>query len=278
MIIVADSGSTKTDWRIIDHNKKVSRKQTIGLNPYIVAEGRVEQEVKAHLLKTITPEWISDIYFYGAGCSTDEKKNQIKNELLACFPKAKVMVEHDLLGAARAVCGTEPGVAGILGTGSNICFYDGTQIQRTITSRGWILGDEGSGNHMGRILIKDFLADRLPESILQNLTEEFELDKEKVLNQVYKKKLPNRYLAGFSKFIKEHEDNDYCNQIVIKAFTEFFTEQVSLIPEMKDYPLNLVGSVGYYFEAQLRKVAEEFDVNIGTINKKPIDNMLAFHM
>jgi glucosamine kinase len=278
MILVADSGSTKTDWRIIDHNKKVYRKQTIGLNPYIVSEGKVEKEVRANLLKNIAPEWITDIFFYGAGCSTPDKKNFIYKELIKVFPNSNVLVEHDMLGAARALCGNKPGLAGILGTGSNICFYDGNNITKTIVSRGWILGDEGSGNHLGRLLIKDYIADRLPGDLKSKLEAEYELNKEIVLDQVYKKPFPNRYLAGFSKFIKDNEDFEYCQNVVNEAFNHFFTEQVSLVNAGEKQTLNLVGSVAYYFKEILENVAAMYNVSIGIIDKKPIDNLVKFHM
>jgi len=277
MIIVADSGSTKTDWRIIDSKGKVYRKQTIGFNPYIVSAVKMHQELKNNLIKQIAPEWISEIYFYGAGCSTPDKKEFIRYEISRIYPNAKIVVNHDILGAARALLGKNAGLIGILGTGSNCCYFNGSEISKIFTSCGWILGDEGSGNHLGRLLIRDYLSDRLPADILKKFNETFKTNHNEILDVIYKKPLPNRYLAGFSKFMKENEESEYINGLVTYSFNEYFERQVKLFDELKCNEIHFVGSVAHYFEAQLKEVAKKFNYSVGIINKKPIDNLVDFH-
>lgn len=281
MILIADSGSTKTDWRLIDDKKKIHQANTQGINPYFVSTEDISKILQCELLP-ILPEFIEnekiEIHFYGAGCSSIEKCNDVKSGIENVFKHAQITVEHDLLAAARALCGHQEGLAAILGTGSNSCYYNGKKILQNQPSLGFILGDEGSGAYLGKQLICDFLNNEMPEEISNRIKERFKLTKDDVLENVYKKPFPSRYLASFSKFIYQNLKYEYCHNLVVHAFRLFFERHICKYPRKGELPLGIVGSVGFYYSNIISRIADEKGIPMGKIMESPISGLTLYHM
>lgn len=280
MILLADSGSTKTDWRLIDANQQIYQYATQGINPYL----QNQEEITAILEKELIPQLksgmqshVSEIHFYGAGCGTVQKKKSVAASLSSLFSSALIEVNTDLLGAARALCGSQPGIAAILGTGSNTCYYDGVAIVENHPSLGYILGDEGSGAHIGKTFIQAYLNKELPESLSQRFYDRFQLDKEQILDQIYKQPLPNRFLASFTKFVYQNLKEQYIIDLVAGCFNQLFDKHV-LKYEHTSLKLNCVGSVAFYFSNILRAVAVNKGVVIDKIIETPIAALTLFHL
>ncbi len=277
MILIADSGSTKTDWRIIDQSKKIHQASTQGFNPYFQEATTITENLKKELLPFLPNEMVRKVYFYGAGCSNAEKIKVIETALENVFPGVSVEVEHDLLAAARALCGNKPGLVAILGTGSNSCLFDGKAIVENIASLGFILGDEGSGAHIGKTFIQAYLNKELPVEISENFYSRFKLAKDDILEAIYKKPLPNRFLASFSKFIYQNSNNSVINSLLIKCFEEFFDKHICKYKNDDGLKLNIVGSVGFYFSNIIRRVAQNKGIEIEIILESPIAGLTLYH-
>jgi glucosamine kinase len=279
MILIADSGSTKTDWRLISDKQVVVSFQTEGLNPYFKSTEDVLHVLKTEVMNRIDdPSEVQSICFYGAGCSSREKRNVLTAAFEVLFPDSIITVNHDLLGAAIAVCGDQEGIAVILGTGSNSCVFDGEKITAEQNSLGYILGDEGAGAAIGKQLVTDFLYKNMPVHISVQLQERFLLSKEIILDRIYKQPLPNRYLASFVKWVGEHiGEEDYLQELVLAAFDQFFKTHITQYPNYKLYPINIVGSVGFYFQDYLHIIAFKHEVKLGTIIKTPIEGLVNYH-
>jgi glucosamine kinase len=282
MILIADSGSTKTDWRIIDSENRIHQFRTAGINPYFQSSEDIVKILQEELIPAcgslLENETISEIWFYGAGCSSPAKVQVVENALNEVFISAQIEVQHDLLAAARAVCGHKPGIAAIMGTGSNSCWYDGEKIVENIPSLGYILGDEGSGAHLGKLLLSDVLTGDAPENISKNFFERLKYSKEDVLEAVYKQPLPNRFLAQFSKFIYQNLKDPYMTDLVARSFEAFFQKHICKYSVHKDLKMGVVGSVAFYFSNILRRVAEENGVEIQTIIESPIAGLALYHL
>jgi glucosamine kinase len=280
MILIADSGSTKTDWRFIDDKGSIAQFATGGFNPYFQTTEQIALEIKTKLLPELSEKikGISvDIYFYGAGCSAPNKIKTVEDALTENFSTGILEVRHDLLAAARALCGHSEGIAAILGTGSNSCYYDGQNIVRNVDSLGFILGDEGSGAHLGKTLLAAYLNKELPVELSNRFTERFQLSKEEILENIYKKPLPNRYLASFAKFIFQNLKEQYLVDMVAGCFREFFDKHICKYEQHRDVKMGCVGSVGFYFSNILRAIAAEKGVAIGTILESPIAGLVLYH-
>lgn len=276
MILIADSGSTKTDWRYVDENQKIISFQTIGFNPYHISEPAILTELSLSKLSTIQAE-VKQVIFYGAGCSSLEKSNEIKLALQQFFLNAKVEVNHDLLAAARALCGHEKGMVAILGTGSNTCLFDGKHIVKNVSSLGYILGDEGSGSYIGKTFITALFNNELSKETVQKYHQQFKFDLNDVLDAVYKKPLPNRFLAQFAPFVFDHKGVLEIAKIIDVCFTAFFEKHICKYENYQQYPLNIVGSVGFIFKDEIEKVAARYHVKLGKVIKQPIEELVRFH-
>lgn len=276
--LIADSGSTKTDWVLTRDGGVIKKIKTVGLNPYLNTKEAIVTAIRTELLPSFSSSEIkgtTEIEFYGAGCSNDEKKRLIRDCIHSFFLLADIVVEHDLLGAAKAVCGNSPGIAAILGTGSNSCYYDGNQIIKNVISLGFILGDEGSGCYIGKQLIADFLNEEMPAALNNHLKADLGLSKDQIFDSVYKKPRANRYLASFTKWIDGYyEEFDYLHDLINRSFDDFFTKSILKYENCRDLSINVVGSVGFRFKDELVKVAESHSCKIGTVIKSPIDGLI----
>ena len=277
MILVADSGSSKTDWVLIDNNKQHTLYNSIGLNPYFTDSAKVAEVVKSILPKEFLHE-IDNVFFYGAGCANSEKSDIIKSGIQLVIKDAKVYVESDLLGAARALFKNNKGIAVILGTGSNAGFYNGKNISKTFGSFGYILGDEGSGAYLGLGLLKSYLNHEIPETISQKLELQYKLSKTEILENVYKKPFPNRYLAGFTKFLKENIDDEFIYTLIYNSFLIFFIQQIGKYDKNETGHIRFTGSVAFYFKEILQKVASHLNYKVDVILEKPIDELVKYHI
>jgi N-acetylglucosamine kinase-like BadF-type ATPase len=276
MRLIADSGSTKTAWKLIEATGKSKDMKTFGLNPFFRTEDEIYEEVKNTLLPETGTE-ISEIYFYGAGVVNEEKGNIVKNALARIYPRATVEAQSDVVGAARALFGNSAGIACILGTGSNVCLYDGEKITGGVSPLGFILGDEGSGAVMGRKLLGDYFKEVMPVSLREKFTEQFNITREEALNRVYRGEKPNQFLAQFTPFLSENADSAYCHEFVQRNFMEFFERNVTKLPDYSELPIGFVGSVAWYFSNILNNTAKSFGFGKTTIIKDPIDGLEKYY-
>jgi N-acetylglucosamine kinase-like BadF-type ATPase len=277
MKLIADSGSTKTDWVLCD-KEVIGRYSTIGYNPFFIQEVGIVESLEATLLGQVGEVDITEVYFYGAGCSSADKRLVVEKALEQVFTSANCEVNHDLLASARALLGRTAGFAAILGTGANTCLYDGNTITHNVDSLGYLIGDEGSGSFIGRKIVRDFMRQALPVELKEAFDTEYGFSNADLYDHLYFKPLPNRFLASFSKFAGAHIEHPYMQQIVRESFDAFFTYLVSRYPEYQRYPFNCVGSVGFVFSGYLTESAHQHGMQVGKIIKSPIDDLVAFHL
>ena len=278
MIVVADMGSTKTDWSFVDTDKNIVKVSTKGFNPYFYSTEEIIVLLKSEFSKQ-TFNWneITNVYFYGSGCSSKDKQRIVKNALLPFFPKAELFISHDLLASARAVCGKNKGIACILGTGANTCLFDGENIIANNPSLGFLLGDEGSGGDLGRELIKYYQYGELPKEIEDKFEAQYKMNRQKLLDEVYSTKHPNAYCAAYSTFVNENKSNPVIKQMIEERMEEFFKRHVSKYEGHQNIPINFVGSIAHYFEENLKTVAQKFGCSVGVIVKNPVNLLIAYH-
>lgn len=278
MILIADSGTTKTDWALVDEHGHVRYFETQGFNPYYRSSRELSDIVEKELMYQIDEANVAEIYFYGSGCSTDTKKMIVEDSLKAEFHHAHIEVDHDLMGAARALLGREEGIACILGTGSNSCQYDGEEITENVPSLGFLYGDEGSGTHIGKTLVTAYLHNKLPEETKKLFESTYNYSLEQILDESYNHGLPNRFLSSFSRFVKDNISDDYLKEIVCSSFRDFFTFQVKNYSKHKETAIHFTGSVAFAFRDILEEAADEMGLLMGSIVQKPIEGLIAFHM
>ena len=276
MILIADSGGSKTDWRLIDKNGLVSQASAPGFNPYY----QPIEDLKKHLREILLPkinDQVNKIFFYGAGVSSQKNQLTIKNAFLEFFPQAEIEIGWDLLAAARALCGYEPGIACILGTGSNSCLYDGKKIVDNVANLGWILADEGSGAYLGRIFLVDYLRNKIPAELASHFRERYPLSREEFLEKVYQQEKPSAFLASFMKFIFQHLKEPYCYKLVYDGFTAFYENNVMQYNNYQNLKVHFTGSIAYYFSDILRQVANDKGITVKNILEGPIAGLTLYH-
>lgn len=277
-ILIADSGSTKTDWVLLKGNGNIIRQQTIGFNPYFQSSDDISKELKQSLLPVLHDHLsgITKIAYYGAGCSSEDKIELVKQALQLAFRGILSEVNHDLLASARALCGREEGIACILGTGSNSCLYDGQRIIENVPSLGYLFGDHGSGAVIGKTFVQHYFDGKLPA----HLSQAFELsgyNRETVLENVYKRPMPNRYLANIVSFMRQYNDDRFIKNLIKNCFSDFFDHQVSKYTHAKHLPIHSVGSIGFYYKPMLEEAAKEKGFSLGKVIKSPMEGLMAYH-
>lgn len=277
MIIIADGGASKTSWRIIKDGNLHLSLNTQGLHPLFVTSEEISNVIINRILPNVAPENITSIFFYGAGCSQPEYVEVVMKPLNQLFKNALVRVESDLLGTARALCGTLPGMAAILGTGSNACQYDGINITRSIVSLGYILGDEGSGAVLGKRILKDYLVGTMPSHLSKLFLLEYDLDINKSLQHVYLNSQPNKFLASLAHFAFTHRRDPWIQQLLKTHFDEFICNIIKSFPDYDKQLLHLSGSVAAYFGEEIQQSAFCHNVKIGKIIQYPIDLLVDYH-
>ncbi len=276
MLIIADSGSTKTHWRLANKKGNLTQFQSMGLNPWY-QDDLTFQTVVNGVFEGIDLHRISTVYFYGAGVTPGTQYHRVKSLLQNLFKKAEIHVFDDITGAVRATCNGQPGITSVLGTGSNTCYSDGHKVIRKQPALGYVLGDEGSGAHLGKLLLKAYLQGDLPVETEEKFQKRYALERTDVLQRLAGEH-PNRFLASFSKFIWQHRHSTAVQELILAAFKAFFEEQIIKYPNYREIPLHLVGSVGYYYADFIRKAGKEFGVYLGTIIGNPIAAITLYHL
>ncbi len=278
MYFVAESGSTKCDWILIDNKNNESFCSTMGFNPFFHSSELIETELKkVDKIINIAPE-INGVYFYGAGCSSDELNAIVIEGLQKVFENAKINVDHDLLASAYATYNGKPQISCIIGTGSNSCFFDGEKLIEEVPALGYILGDEGSGSYYGKKLIANFLYHRLPKEIENDFIKEYNLTKDDLIEQVYMKPNANVFIASFMPFIVKHKENSYFKNMIREGFKQFIDVHVTCYKNYQDLEINFVGSIAHIFEEQLKEAAEAYTIKIGSIIKRPANALVEYHL
>ena len=276
--LIADSGSTKTDWRLAGPDGLARAIHTDGFNPYYQTTPQITDVLRAQLLPQLHEAAVSDVFFYGAGCSGPAVNFIVANALRAVLPGVQTVdVNSDMLGAARAAAGREPGIVCILGTGSNACCYDGSQITRGIQPLGFWLGDEGSGGYLGKTLVRDFFQERLPADLRDAFQRRYALDRPTLLENAYQKPYPNRYFASFTPFLSENIAHPHVVDLVTDAFALFLATYVRRFPEADAWPVHFVGSVAHYFVEPLQQAVLQTGLTMGRVLKAPAERLVEFH-
>ena len=277
MILIADSGATKTDWCLGKKTTDARVIQTQGINPFHQSAEHIYKVLTEELLPQLGEEnHITHIHFYGAGC-TPEKSVIVKEQLQALFLDADIDVQSDLLGAARSLCGKEQGIACILGTGSNSCLYDGEKIIANVSPLGYILGDEGSGAVLGKRLVGDCLKHQLPEHICQAFLNETGLTPADIINKVYRQPQANRFLASLTPFLSAHREEPEIQDLLIDCFTEFFKRNVMQYA-YEGTEVHFTGSIAWYFQEEVKEAAESLGIRTGKFIKSPIHGLINYHL
>jgi len=279
MIVIADGGSTKTNWCLINEEQQKIYFNTEGYNPYFASTEYITQSLRKNLPADLEIEKVKEVNYYGAGVHNEEKAAVVADALKQVFTNAKTFVGHDLLAAARALLGRKAGFAAILGTGTNTCLYDGEKITYTINSGAYILGDEGSGCHIGKKLLIDYLRGYMPEAVRESFWNTYKLTPDDIQENVYSKPLASRFCASFSKFVYDNNMHiEYTRGLVKSSFNEFFKNLVSHYPNYQSYEFNCIGSVGYNFRNVLEETALEYGMQMGKLVRSPIDDLVKFHL
>lgn len=278
MILIADCGSTKIDWCLLNGNEKVAQIFTTGMNALLLTQEEMTECIKNELMPHIVSYKVDEIYYYGAGIINDEIKGHVVNALKANIPNAsRVEVASDLLAAARALCGRKPGIACIMGTGSNSCYYDGENVVDNVSPLGYILGDEGSGAVLGKLLVGDVLKKQLPEHICDKFLKEYDMDRNKIITAVYRQPAANRFLAKFAPFLQFNMDEPAIHDLVFRAFTAFFVRNVESYKGYKELPVNFVGSIAHFQKKCLTEAAAARGITVGNIYQNPMEGLIKYH-
>ena len=275
MKLIAESGSTRTEWALVEDNHLVQRVFTEGLNPFFQTRREISRSVRLGLPESFFKKKLDQVYYYGAGCSSYEKKNILGASLVAQF-KTPIQVESDLLAAARGLFKCEAGIACILGTGSNSCFYDGKIIVKNVKAAGYILGDEGSGAVLGKLFLAVLLKGLAPKELANEFHEKFRISVNDVMESVYNLPVPNRFLGTIAYFLGDYMDNEYVYNLLTNNLRSFFNRNVCQYDYI-NYPIRFVGSLAYAYPDILQEVAQEFGVEIDVIEETPMNGLIEFH-
>jgi len=275
MKLIAESGSTKAEWCLLEGNYISEHIFTEGINPFFQTRKEISRSIRLQLPEKFFTRKLEEIFFYGAGCTSDEKKNTVKASLISQF-RVPVQVDSDLLAAARSLFGKTKGIACILGTGSNSCFYDGDRIVDNVKSLGYVLGDEGSGAMLGKMFLSDCLKNLAPAEITEKFYDIYRITADDVLDLIYNQPFPNRSLSTFSFFLSDFVNNEYVYNLIYKNFKRFFKRNI-LQYEYQKHPVGLIGSVAENYKIILLDVAKEFDVEISQIVESPMMGLVKYH-
>ncbi|MEN9964888.1 MAG: hypothetical protein RL582_1983 [Bacteroidota bacterium] len=275
-ILIADSGSSTTGWCLMGKRKKIFV-QTQGISPYFMNGDQIAEILRKELLPSLGKGIPSKVFFYGTGCANPENVKMIKKAIKSVFLKAQVIVESDLIGASKAVCGNEKGIVSILGTGSNSCYYNGKKVAKNSPGLGYVLGDEGSGAYLGKRVIQHYLYQTFDPDLMDRFKAQYHTDVTEILDTVYKKPLANRYLAGFTGFLIENRGHFMIENIIEDGFNDFFFNHIYKYRESWTLPIHFVGSVAFGFKDVLKVLCETYELQLGKVLKTPLDGLVEYH-
>ncbi|MBB3123006.1 N-acetylglucosamine kinase-like BadF-type ATPase [Mesoflavibacter sabulilitoris] len=282
MILIVDSGSTKCDWKAVDNqgNQLLEKIRTKGLNPALLSEKKIKKVLKkSEALKKHRKE-VTNIYFYGAGCGTENPKLVLKLVLHEFFPNAEISVEEDTMAAVFATVNepTEAAVVCIMGTGSNCSYYDGKKLHQRVKSLGYTLMDDASGNYYGKELIRDYYFNHMPEEIKVAFGDKYNLDADYIKYNLYKQPNPNAYLASFAEFMILNKDSDYVKELIKKGIRRFAKNMIlQYEEELKTVPVHFAGSIAFFCQEEIKEVAKELNFTVGNFERRPIEGLVSFH-
>lgn len=276
MILLADGGSSKVDWRLIDKGDEILQIKTNGANPFIRDTKDISDELGEKLIPKIKDYTISAVHFFGAGCAFPEKNEIIRQAIATHLPDISIEVGSDLIAAAKGLCGKDKGIVCIIGTGSNSCYYDGERVVENVPSLGYILGDEGSGAVIGRLFLNACLKNQLTKGIKEKFFEETGLDIATILNKVYKEPLPNKFLASFAPFILKNIADGSIYNLVYNSFKSFFVRNIMQY-DYQHNTANFTGSVAFHFQDILKNVAKDLNIKIGQITQSPMGGLIKYY-
>lgn len=274
--LIADSGSTKTEWCFIAENENI-RFRTQGLSPYFLNSDEIKEIFENEVFPRVKTSLPQAVYFYGTGCKTQKNKDLFKRVITEVFHPDEVSVNDDLVGAARSLCGHHAGVACILGTGSNSCYFDGEKVVSNSPGLGFILGDEGSGAVLGKSLLQHYLYDLMDDDLKNKFDKKYHTDAAEILQSVYRKPTPNRYLAAFTLFLSENRGHYMVENILRDGLDSFFYTHLIRYPQSSEYPVNFVGSIAYYFRDVIEELCDDYGFVMGKILKAPMDGLISYH-
>jgi glucosamine kinase len=277
MVIIADCGSTKCDWLLVHGERDQQLENTVGFSPFFHTTTEIKEIIQTQLLSKIKPAEVEQVWFYGTGIHDEHRAEIVAAALRAVFPNAGVEVEHDLLASARATCKRSAGIACILGTGSNSCYYDGKKILDNVTSLGWLLGDEGSGTHLGKALLRAWFYRELPTDLNSAFNEAYPEGPNVIKDKIYEKGA-NAYLASFTRFLGDHLQHPYIQRLVADSLGEFLDRHVSKYSGYQSVPVHFVGSIAHHFQQVLEKCMEERKLQLGVVIRKPIYPLAEYHL
>jgi glucosamine kinase len=274
--LIADSGATKAEWCLISNDKKKTV-ITQGISPWFLTIEQVQELLKKELVPKLKNADIDEIYYYGTGCANADNAAMIKKAIMQVFAGAKVDINHDLMASARATCGREKGVACILGTGSNSCYYDGKKIVKNSPGLGYVLGDEGSGAYLGKKVLQYYLYNTFDEDLRSRFDATYVTTTAEILESVYKKPLPNRYLASFTNFLADNRGHYMIENIIEDGLNDFFFNHLCKYKETWTLPVSFVGSVGFGFKDVLQHLCSSYEFDLGKVMKNPMPGLVEYH-
>lgn len=276
MLIVADGGSSKTDWMVLLPDNTIQSFISPGLNPFFQSEKEILKTLNHSKALNALGDEVKEIHFFGAGCNSPDKREVVSNALSAKFKNTFISVESDLLGSALATCGNKPGLSCLLGTGSNISYFNGKEILEGAHGLGYILGDEGSGTYFGKKLITDFLYHLMPEDLHKAFNNTYQINKESVIKNMYQKPLPNYFLASHTAFMSDHINHPYIKNIINEGLEEFVTTHICTYQNYQELYCHFVGAVAYNFREPLLEICKNHRINVGKILENPIQELFSF--
>ena len=274
--LIADSGSTKTEWCLLSKGKK-KKMFTQGISPYFLSEDQISGILTSELLPSLKKTAPGEIFFYGTGCSNPANVKLVQRAIKTVFPEAEISIDHDLMGAAKALCGNEKGIACILGTGSNSCYFNGKKIVKNSPGIGYILGDEGSGAYLGKKVIQYYLYNTFDEDLRSRFDAKFVTNTNEILNGVYKQALPNRFMASFAIFLAENRGHYMVENIIEDGLNDFFFNHIYKYRESWTLPIHFVGSVAHGFRDVLEDLCKTYQLELGKVIKNPLEGLIKYH-
>ena len=274
--LIADSGATKAEWTVLGE-VKTRTFTTQGISPYFLNTEQISELLKKELLPKLRQTRIDEVYYYGTGCANPANAKMVAKAIHNNLPQSKIEVNHDLLAAARGLCGREPGIACILGTGSNSCYYNGKKIVRNSPGLGYVLGDEGSGAYLGKKVIQYYLYETFDEELRGRFDLTYMTSATEILENVYKKPLPNRYLASFARFLADNRGHYMIENIIEDGLNDFFFYHLCKYREIWKLPVNFVGGVAFGFRDVVKHLCESYEFQLGTVLKKPMSGLIEYH-
>ena len=278
MILIADSGSTKTDWCVVENGQPIQQISTKGINPFFQSEEEISNEIATSLLPQLKTNALDAVYFYGAGCGFPDKIAMVHRAITKHLQITReVEVNTDMLAVAHGLCQHEAGIACIMGTGSNSCYYDGKQIVSNVSPLGFILGDEGSGAVLGKLLVGDILKNQMTPELKEKFLKQFSLTPADIIDRVYRKPFPNRFLATLSPFLAQNIDEPCIHALVLGSFKSFLKRNVMQYENFRNSKVHFIGSVAFYYKTILAEAAQEMNIQLGTIIKSPLEGLIKYH-